>query len=92
VDSKFVGFWIDLAPDERSLALHEELSSKDGRVIAVSPDTDAYPGGFAVSCGLLPEAYRIFHPMMVVHLAGYCAAEAPGHAAGRMRYLKWLVK
>ncbi len=91
VDEKFVGFWIDLVPNERSLELYEELSAKGGEVITVSPDRDAYPDGFTVSCGSLPEAYRIFHPAMVVQLAAYCAAEARGHEAGEMRYLKWLV-
>lgn len=92
VDRRFVGFWIDLVPNRRSLELYEELSTKGGDLIVVSPEAGPYGAGFRLPCGSLPEAYRIFSAAMVVQLAAYCAGEARGHEAGEMRYVNWLVK
>lgn len=92
LDDDFVGFWIDLAPDERSRTLFEEASAKGGTLITVSPDRETYPRGFILPSERLPEAYRTLSAAMVVQLAAHRVATTHGLEPGEMRYLNWLVK
>jgi fructoselysine-6-P-deglycase FrlB-like protein len=88
----FLGFWLDLEPDERSLQLFEQIRNLGGRVVPVSPDADAYPDGLVLAGADLPAAYRIFHATIVVQLVAYHTARARGHEPGHMRHLTWLVR
>lgn len=92
VDENFTGFWIDLAPDERTRELYAEILGKGGAVISVSPDAETYPEGFAMPSTPLPESYRTLSAAMVVQMAAYHAAKDRGLEPGEMRYLNWLVK
>ncbi len=92
VDKDFVGFWIDLEPNDRTRELYAEINSKEGTIITVSPDSNTYPDWFVLPSGELPVEYRVLSAAMVIQMATYHASTARGNEPGEMRYLNWLVK
>jgi glucosamine 6-phosphate synthetase-like amidotransferase/phosphosugar isomerase protein len=90
VDAAFHGCWIDLAPSERTRAMHAELTRHGGRVAVVTA-AGAYPGAFAFALGDLPEAFRVLAPAIAVQLIAWRTASGLGLEPGQMRYLGWVV-
>jgi fructoselysine-6-P-deglycase FrlB-like protein len=92
IDERFVGVWLDLTPNTRSLELYAEASGKNGNILVISVNDGSYNAGLSLPLLPINSEYYCLGAALIHQLIAYQISVSLGLEPGEMRYCNWVIK